>query len=232
MKIDIYENIFIGNFIYVLGVQMGIALCQHEKQFTSCINLLQQTPVDQCLADMLATFSGVSFLIEFKRENNRSLKELEKLKILRRGIKNNNEMIATSHAAHWFIQIKAPNNGNFETKVVPYLDLDQLSNLAETKLFECFIKEIVTKVFNFKENKEVINIGVTAEKMSTYIKFLCKIYSKSGLKKPGGLIITLSLNGELTYVAVNDITQMLNKHKNVVREYQQMLNRYDHELER
>ena len=66
LRIEIYENIFIGNFIYILGVQIGMALSHDKIPLPACVNLLQQTPADKYLGDMLASFPGVSFLIEFE----------------------------------------------------------------------------------------------------------------------------------------------------------------------
>lgn len=40
-----YENVIIGNFIYGLGLVMG----KNPRQIDSCVNLLQQTPLDKVL---------------------------------------------------------------------------------------------------------------------------------------------------------------------------------------
>ena len=161
---------------------------------------------------------------EFKRDINKSSKELIKLNLLRKNIENDKKMIKISQSAHWFIQMKAPTNQGFETKVIPYLNMDQLKNMTETHSFEYFIKEIVKRVFSFTENKVEINIGVSEDEMQRYLQFLGKLYRKAGVKS-GGLVMNVSPNGGLTYVVVNDITQMIDKHKTVVNEHQRRLSR-------
>ena len=47
-----YENVIIGNFIYGLGLVMG----KNPRQIDSCVNLLQQTPLDKVLGDVMLQF--------------------------------------------------------------------------------------------------------------------------------------------------------------------------------
>ncbi|CVK21862.1 hypothetical protein [Sporomusa sphaeroides] len=225
MQIDIYENVFIGNFIYTLGIQVGRILCQDKEQLPACINLLQQTPADRPLGDLFASFPGVSFLIEFKRESNKSLKEQKKLKILRNEIRNKGEMTKISKSAHWFLQMKTPNSQEFQTVAVPYLEMDKIDTyLDEKHTFDSFIEKIVEQIFNFRETSGEINVGVSEVEMSAYLKFLGQIYRKSGVKS-GGLVMTVSPDGGFTYIVTNDITQMLEKHKTIVRKHQLELSR-------
>lgn len=49
-----YENVIIGNFIYGLGLVMG----KNPRQIDSCVNLLQQTPLDKVLGDVMLQFPG------------------------------------------------------------------------------------------------------------------------------------------------------------------------------
>lgn len=60
----LYENVVIGNFLYGLGFSIGMSTIGNNQ--LSIINLLQQTPADKELGDMLLEFPGVVRLIEFK----------------------------------------------------------------------------------------------------------------------------------------------------------------------
>jgi hypothetical protein len=56
-----YENIVIGNFLYSLGLTVG-----QESQGSvrpMCVNLMQQTPLDERLGDVMVANTGVTLLI-------------------------------------------------------------------------------------------------------------------------------------------------------------------------
>src|SRR5262245_40169680 len=72
----VYENIYIGQFIYSLGYYVGI---QREKINSSqAINLYQQTRSDTVLSDFFCSISGRSLLIEFKKGEEEIKTELKK----------------------------------------------------------------------------------------------------------------------------------------------------------
>ena len=68
----LYENVIIGNFLYGLGLDIGIkiGLDNGTETLPSIINLLQQTPADKELGDMLLEFPGVVRVLEFKNAKN------------------------------------------------------------------------------------------------------------------------------------------------------------------
>ena len=212
MGVGIYENVFIGNFIYILGVKIGINYCKSglKKEFPACVNLLQQTPVDYKFADLLTTLGGVSFLIEFKSRKNKKSKEPEKRDKLDKYIGKDVQMRKVSRLAHWFIQIDGSKE--VETKVVPYLDMDKPEELVEADGFDYFIEKIIEIIFNSTNDREALDIGVTAEIMLDYLKYLGDAFKKtsgSNNYSLGGLIINVTPDGGLKYVVLNDITQAL-----------------------
>lgn len=216
MAVDIYENVFIGNFIFILGAQIGMALRdQKQHDIPMCINLLQQTPVDKLLGDMLADFPGCSFLIEFKREQNNDRKEKKKLDILRNALKRDSDLENISRLAHWFVQIK-DSKDSLKTNVVPYLDMEQVNMKIEPKSFEFFIKEIVIEIMKMADCEDVKTVGVSSNEMSKYLKLLKKVYGSSGVKT-GGIIVNLSKNGTLSYAVISDISKT---HKRLIEDYQ------------
>lgn len=68
----LYENIVIGNFLYGLGFAVRARAHSTGLVVPSVVNLLQQTPADKELADVLLEFPGVVRLIEFKQLNKKS----------------------------------------------------------------------------------------------------------------------------------------------------------------
>jgi hypothetical protein len=66
----LYENMYIGSFIYTLGVIAGMT----SNNISDSVNLFQQTPYDIPFDDLVADWQGKKFIIEFKR-NLKGLKE-------------------------------------------------------------------------------------------------------------------------------------------------------------
>ncbi|CAM2157911.1 hypothetical protein PT2222_470001 [Paraburkholderia tropica] len=52
-----YENIVIGNFLYSFGLTVG--QLSGEAVRPMCVNLLQQTPLDRPLGDLMFENAGV-----------------------------------------------------------------------------------------------------------------------------------------------------------------------------
>lgn len=54
--VEPHENVLIGNFLYMLGLMIGARSGSHIPP--GCVNLLQQTPNDKLIGDILAEFDG------------------------------------------------------------------------------------------------------------------------------------------------------------------------------
>ena len=78
----IYENLVIGNFLYALGLKIGAR--QHDYLIPDLtVNLIQQTPIDFVLGDVLLVGPRAVALLEFKREANREGHRKEQSKLLK-----------------------------------------------------------------------------------------------------------------------------------------------------
>lgn len=62
-----YENLYLGAFVFALGVAAGKS---GQSINDSCAQLLQQTPGDKPIGDLLAVWEGRSFIFEFKRRES------------------------------------------------------------------------------------------------------------------------------------------------------------------
>lgn len=76
----VYENVYIGAFILTLGHRMGRDL--PDAYPLASVNLYQQTPADALWGDLLADLSGLSCLLEFKRDATQIDSERKKKKAL------------------------------------------------------------------------------------------------------------------------------------------------------
>ena len=103
----LYENTFIGSFLYGLGIEVGTS--SQERPLVTGVDLLQQTPLDQSLADLLIKAPDYVSIIEFKRRENRSDKEANKKNWLRRVINasgREEQIAAISRAMHFQVDLE------------------------------------------------------------------------------------------------------------------------------
>jgi hypothetical protein len=114
-----YENVFIGNFLYMLGLRLGLEM--QNRAPASCVNLLQQTPADKKVGDLMLEFAGAVRIVEFKRVEASLDKELEKLHQLRQVLPEELEVL--SRDLHAFVLTH--DDGSLENaEVRPYIDFN------------------------------------------------------------------------------------------------------------
>jgi hypothetical protein len=119
---DILENIIIGNFLFGLGAKMGADYTISPIEPLS-MNLLQQTPADQVLGDVVIRNAKTFRIIEFKRTANKSHKEMSKWCMLSAGLRTESAsgLLQISRKIHWYIESDFRKHRN-EIGAVPYLD--------------------------------------------------------------------------------------------------------------
>ncbi|HHH8880193.1 TPA: hypothetical protein ACP3ZD_006291, partial [Pseudomonas aeruginosa] len=102
----LYENITIGNFLFALGYAIRDLQQGSKSAAVGSVNLLQQTPADRLLADVLLNFGGVARLLEFKAEGARLDKEIGKHEGLKQVIEDQG-LSEISREVHWYVETKA-----------------------------------------------------------------------------------------------------------------------------
>ena len=112
-----YENIFIGNFLVTLGLHIGTRCGLNAPP--ASVSLLQQTPMDKSIGDLMLEFPGVLKIIEFKRQENDSIKEASKMETLAAYL--DAELASVSRSVHWYIETINEEKA-FRSEAVPYLD--------------------------------------------------------------------------------------------------------------
>lgn len=182
-----YENIVIGNFLYGLGLAMG----RHPRGVDGCVNLLQQTPLDPVLGDVMLHFPAVWRLIEFKRAGANMHKEHAKLELFVGATKNNDRMRAASRLVHWY----APSGTDGHAgKVRPYLDMRCSGDVGIP--LEQFAVEVVRQACEGE--------STSLEDLDLYMTLISTFGSLKGVNS-SGFLVGVSGSGGLTYVPVPDI---------------------------
>jgi hypothetical protein len=194
-----YENIVIGNFLYGLGLAIGTRSGASAPK--GCINLMQQTPLDQKLGDVMLQFPGMLRLLEFKRSGNASDKENYKLKMLRVVIAKH--LVPVSRAIHWYVEsMPSPAAGNVPIRLCCYLELDTSPTL---KTLADFSNEFAQQALDPPKNEP------TPELISEYLRCLGDL-AKEGTASGGGMLVKISPDGQLSYVVLSDIRQLILQH--------------------
>ena len=195
--IDPQENITIGNFLYALG--LGIGIRKGLDAPTAAVNLLQQTSYDRVLGDIMLVFPGITRLFEFKRRsNNDRRKELRKLRLLQGALKDMTTMMAVSRQTHLFVET-SDDDGPYAFNVRPYLDLED-SNIGTTT-FDDFVNALV--------DEATAEVPPCASRLSNvYIRDVVSTWGSNVDHSATGLLVSVSSGGGVHYVVLDDLADI------------------------
>ncbi|MCO7226636.1 hypothetical protein [Pleionea sp. CnH1-48] len=196
----LYENIVIGNFLYALG--FCIRSKSHLDVQPGIINLLQQSPADTLLGDLLVEFQGTTKLIEFKQISNKSKKEREKHRKIRGAIVGSEALEEISRDIHWFVET-SPVNDSFTSRIVPYLD----AYPEEETMFEFpeFVEHIADRAVD--ENNQF-----SEDQLKKYLDVIKNLNGPDDIGT-GGLLVHIDKKGNIRYMELVDMTQLRLTHK-------------------
>lgn len=208
----LYENVIIGNYLYGLGVAIGARLDAEKGDFPSIVSLLQQTPDDTAIGDVLITAPGALRVLEFKREENDDSKEEERFdrlcKVLSRYPGN---MSAVSREVHWYIETK-PTKNRFDDRVVPYLDaFPRPKTFAAGSDLANFVQRTAQSMVDSLP-------GYTEAEAAEYLGLLASIH-KHGRIGSGGLLFKISPDGSIHYAELVSILDLIVEKKILLRHY-------------
>jgi hypothetical protein len=159
-----YENVYIGAFILALGHKMGREM--PDAHPLASVNLYQQTPADALLGDLLVDLSGLSILLEFKRNWRQTPSEVEKyLEVDFREEVERCRLREVANSCH-FVGFSVPHQGcQTDLAFCSYLSLWDPARGDEPPessiRFEQFLAEILSG-----------GVGVQAVQLRTYIELL------------------------------------------------------------
>ncbi len=206
----LYENVVIGNFLYGLG--FAIAKRTTTCEFPAIVNLLQQTPDDSVLGDLLFEAPGLLRIIEFKQRSNTDPKEDVRYARLCLGLTGSPAMTHISRQVHWFVETQ-PTHNHFIARIVPYLDA--FPRTDEQHDFAAFIAATAEAAVNEQPQSSF-------EEMNAYLGWLASLH-KSGTISSGGLVVKLSPDGTLHYVALVSVMELVLSRQSIRQEREQAM---------
>lgn len=197
--INPYENIIIGNFLYSLGRAMGM----HPKGagVEGVVNLLQQTPLDPVLGDVMLHFPAVWRLIEFKRTGAAMDKEYVKYQMLHAATKRRPRLREACRRLHWYVVsgpqdvLVAGDPKEFAIRVRPYLDLHDTGGITLEKFIQSIVEEACSDPI------------LSTDELDLCLKIIQTFGSLKGLHS-SGLLVGVGGSGGLTYVPITDISDL------------------------
>lgn len=216
--LDPYENIFIGTFLYSMGIVIGRRSAGGSPP--GVVNLLQQTPLDGVLSDVHLSYPGLVRLIEFKRTSNTSDKEELKRAELQILVANRTDLQDISRTVHWYIET-SESPIDWSTRICPYLDFEDRS-LGERSLID-FATSIADAVERL-QSTGVQDAECDPEKVQLYLNMLATCSGKKG--SSSGVLVIVGPDGVLRYIALDNIHDLrleLSAHKEQTRELSQRI---------
>lgn len=198
-----YENVYIGNFLYGLGLAIGRQ--SHGRAVHACVNLLQQGPMDGLLGDVLLEFPGTLRLLEFKRSQNKSTKELDKVGLIRAAISESPALLTVSRAIHWYVEsIDDPDAAETRIHVSCYIDLGTKKAPERIHLAQ-FVDDLAIEALN-------PSLRINPSLIKQYLKCVGD-WNKAGSVSTGGMLVHIDTTGALRYVPLDDIRELLLQHR-------------------
>lgn len=210
----LYENVVIGNFLFALGFAMRAQ--QPSGKTVSVVNLLQQTPADTQLGDLLLRFPGVMRLIEFKAEGNRSSKESVRHTVLMNALKDEPLLKEVSREVHWFVEVSAPKDSDVVAHAVPYLDAFP-RGAKKLGSFEGLIHGLA-------EDAARGASAETEEAQAAYLQWF-KMLQGDGVIGTGGLLLVADTDGSMHYAQLMDFLELRMEHRQWVEFHEKRLQR-------
>jgi hypothetical protein len=204
--VKLYENVVIGNFLYGLGVSVGARL--GGNVLPASVNLLQQTPEDKALGDVLLSFPGTLRLIEFKSAANRSDKEQARFRKLSHALTCKKALTTLSHRIHWYVETTPDVQTGVKTYFSSYLSALSLPARQTVPLnLERFIRQTARSIFAGHTDEE------NPEAVSDYLKLVRWCQGVDEASSAGALIVVCDGRGNLRYAELKNIMELSMTHE-------------------
>lgn len=180
---------------------------QPEEVPWMCPSLLQQTPLDTRLGDLLVFNSSFFRVIEFKRASNDAAKEHQKLESLSvaLGVPRLRDLTEVSRRIHWYV--KSDTRTGLKTWVVPYLDFPALESGDSCSCMD--LNTFVTDTARHASKRQKLSEDET-EQCRRYLDVVYHSYaSRVGTSASSGTLILQTKGGELQNLLLPDILEVL-----------------------
>lgn len=203
----LYENVVIGNFLYGLGFAVRSCL-DANTSIPSVVNLLQQTPADRELADVLLSFPGVVRLIEFKMKGASLKKERLRHRLLMAALTGENQvLVETSRSLHWYVEVGANDTDTpLVSRAVPYLDAFDDEHLAlSAGSLERLVEQTACEAVRGLD-------PMMRERSQIYLRFLRNIQADDPVGA-GGVLLVMGAGGAMHFVQLRDVCDLSMPHR-------------------
>jgi len=211
--IDPQENVTIGNFLYALG--LGVGVRKGLDAPAAAVNLLQQTSYDSALGDIMLMFPGVTRLFEFKRRSNKDRrKELRKLRLLRVALQDMTTLMAVSRQTHLFVET-SPAEDEYAFNVRPYLDLED-TTVGATR-FDDFVNALV--------DEATAGVPIDINRLANvYIRDVASTWGSNIEHSSTGVLVSIGAGGKVHYVVLDDLADL---ERNAAQALEQQIRRFE-----
>jgi hypothetical protein len=208
---DLYENTLIGTFLYGLGMEVGARA--GERGVASGVDLLQQTPLDQSLADLMIQSASAIRLVEFKRAKNNDPKEKQKLNALRLYMYRHPEpepLARTSVEIHRLVEIHPAES---ET-ILPRTTLHERAYFGGPSSVSTIPELCATTAIALTTPTR----GPSIADCARYLGVLAQL--SAAVKRPtggGGTLMVAMRDGIVGHAHVNDISDIFQTQRDLIR---------------
>ena len=202
-RMKLYENITIGNFLFALGYSIRDHQQGSKPATVGSVNLLQQTPADQLLGDVLLSFGGVARLIEFKAEGADLRKERGKHAGLKKIIEDEG-LYEISRDVHWYVETKATTN-TLGLLTIPYLDAFPRDRKPSTDRLEDLVQSTAEAIATQRAS-------FTGAQIRRYLLAIKTVSGKT-TSGSGGLLLLAEPGGVLKFAPLEDILELNMAHR-------------------
>ncbi|MBB6183543.1 hypothetical protein [Oleiagrimonas soli] len=203
MHPKIYENVIIGNFLYGLG----FAMRQHADGVghQGAVNLLQQTPADTLLGDVLMTFPGMSRLIEFKRKGAVLNKETVRHVTLTKALEDKSALQRVSRRMHLYLEFSETEPDAASIKVTSYLDAFSSDDALTQTMAGC-IEKFASDVSESARMEPAVR-AAQREEEAFYLKLVRSLQGEGSIGS-GGMLLMSDAEGRLAYAYLEDLSAL------------------------
>lgn len=207
----IYENIYIGNFIFACGKYAGFT------EGKSSVNLYQQTPTDKYIGDLMMTNNAIHFILEFKKSEADIITELNKpnrinLEKNMTAYDNLNELSPIRNISKKAHFLAFPDKG-FQLNFCSYYNYFYSSMKNEYYNFNSFLSEFYdyekqNAKFDFDLLEDGPKVGVNTDDFIRYINFLNQDNNSDVSGSIRGLIISITKDKQFLLSPFKGIKQL------------------------
>lgn len=216
---DIYENIIIGNFLFGLGIEFGKRGYANGPTSLNA-SLLQQTPFDKKLGDVLLSNDVMFRILEFKRTAADPEKETAKLTILSRAFEDpaTRHLLSISRDIHWYIETDTRTEALI-TRILPYLDLKTTVTAKSNTDLAMFVALTADCACASVPDAKYM------KSCRDYLRLLTKLNAGKSSSSSGYLMVELSRSAQIRYVVVDNLRDLYltqEQHLELVAEREQL----------